>query len=56
MYGENLLQRLSNMENTILNKILHRKSSKDLFENYVDILEKKRNVLLEKLDKNKHIK
>ena len=53
---ENLLQRLSNMENTILNKILHRKSSKDLFENYVDILEKKRNVLLEKLDKNKHIK
>lgn len=50
---QNLLQRLSNMENTILNKILNRKSSKDLFDNYVDILEKKRKVLLENLDKNK---
>ena len=38
--NQNILQRLNNMENTILSKILHRKSSKDLFENYIDILEK----------------
>jgi kinesin family protein 2/24 len=43
---KNILQRLSNMETNVLNKILHRKSSKDLFDNYMEILEKKRKLLM----------
>jgi len=43
---KHVLQRLSNMETNVLNKILHRKSSKDLFDNYMEILEKKRKLLM----------
>ncbi len=43
---KNTLQRLSNMETNVLNKILHRKSSKNLFDNYMEILEKKRKLLM----------
>ena len=43
---KHVLQRLSNMETNVLNKILNRKSSKDLFDNYMEILEKKRKLLL----------
>ena len=49
--NKHILQRLSNMENTVLNKILNRKSSKNLFENYMEILEKKRKVLLNEIEK-----
>ena len=43
---KHVLQRLSNMETNVLNKILHRKSSKNLFDNYMEILEKKRKLLM----------
>jgi len=43
---KHVLQKLSNMETNVLNKILNRKSSKDLFDNYMDILEKKRKLLM----------
>ena len=43
---KHVLQRLSNMETNVLNKILHRKSSKDLFDNYMEILERKRKLLM----------
>ena len=49
--NKHILQRLSNMEKTVLNKILNRKSSKNLFENYMEILEKKRKVLLNEIEK-----
>ena len=43
---KHILQKLSNMETNVLNKILNRKSSKDLFDNYMEILEKKRKLLM----------
>ena len=44
--NKHILQKLSNMETNVLHKILDRKSSKDLFDNYTEILEKKRKILM----------
>lgn len=44
--NRHILQKLNNVETTILNRILNRKSSKDLFDNYMNILEKKRKLLM----------
>ena len=42
---KHVLQKLTDMEGTILNQILHKKSSKDLFDKYLDVLDKKKNIL-----------
>jgi kinesin family member 2/24 len=42
---KHILQQLSDMESNILNQIIHKKSSKDLFDEYVNILDKKKNIL-----------
>jgi len=46
---KHILQKLNHMETDVLNKILNRKSSKNLLDNYMEILEKKRNLLLNEI-------
>ena len=42
---KHILQQLTDMESNILNQILHKKTSKDLFDKYLDVLDKKKNIL-----------